>query len=155
MGEVVMIDEDEAIIAMVSQLNLEQAGYQVCGIASSEEGALDLARRHRPDLAVIDLALSPGNGARVARHLSREIGTGVFLVSAEPNLQKTARDVGVLAATKPFDTALLPLAFEYVRRHRTGRPLTAPPPWLLGCPIPSIPSCARHHAVHRPTDSPG
>ena len=135
MPRVVLIVEDQALVAMVTQLNLEQAGYHVCGIASTEEGAIDLGSRHQPDLAVVDISLAPGDGAKVARFLKAEIGTGVFLLSAEPDLHEIADGVGVLCASKPFDAALLPRAFEYVLQHRAGERIDNPPAWLHGCQL--------------------
>lgn len=132
---VVLIAEDQVLIAMAAELSLEQAGYHVCGIAMTEKGAIDLGCRHQPDLAVVDINLAPGNGAKVARYLKAEFRTGILLLSAEPNLREIADGIGVLCATKPFQAALLPIALEYVLQHRAGERIDSPPAWLHGCQI--------------------
>ena len=54
---VVLVVEDEAIIAYCSAAMLEDAGYAVLGPAHTSAEALELARGKRPDVALIDIDL--------------------------------------------------------------------------------------------------
>ena len=44
----VLIVEDEAIVALDLKLQLQELGYQVVGMATSGEQAIDQVVRHRP-----------------------------------------------------------------------------------------------------------
>jgi len=57
MSEKVLIVEDEFIVANDLRLILQQAGYQVCGIAASVQEALDIVAQHHPGLVLLDIYL--------------------------------------------------------------------------------------------------
>ncbi len=59
--DLVLIVEDEALVALTIEDALLDGGWNVCGIADTAAGALDLARRHRPNLAVLDVRLAGGD----------------------------------------------------------------------------------------------
>lgn len=56
----VIIAEDDLLIADLLEDVLVEAGYEVCGLASTVLEAVDLCNRHQPDLAVIDVRLAAG-----------------------------------------------------------------------------------------------
>lgn len=51
----ILILEDEAIVARSIALALEQQGYEIIGIAFSGTEAIELAKKERPDLMVMDV----------------------------------------------------------------------------------------------------
>jgi len=53
----ILIVEDESIIAMDLKLKLEQQGYDVVSIASSADEAVKGAKKHRPELILMDILL--------------------------------------------------------------------------------------------------
>ena len=53
----VLIVEDEIIVARDLQNQLTRLGYQVLGVASQADAAIQLARRHKPDLVLMDVRL--------------------------------------------------------------------------------------------------
>jgi len=53
-----LIAEDDLMIADMVKMLLVDAGYEVCGIARTVTEAVALIRRHKPDLAVIDVRLA-------------------------------------------------------------------------------------------------
>lgn len=55
----VLIVEDEAMIAWMVETVLEELGFTRIAIASSGEGAIDLARNEPPRLLVSDINLGP------------------------------------------------------------------------------------------------
>lgn len=78
---VVLVVEDESLIAMMIEEALDAAGYAVGGIASSEEEALRLAERRLPRFAVLDINLGRGgSGLEVGRRL-RALGVGLIYAS--------------------------------------------------------------------------
>lgn len=53
----VLIVEDEVIIAADLETRLKGLGYAICGKAISADKALDLVKRHHPDLVMMDILL--------------------------------------------------------------------------------------------------
>ena len=107
----VLIVEDDALIASDVEQALTSAGYEVCGIASSEREALLIAGTLKPDLAVVDVRLAPGDGRNVARELAERYDTTILMATAED----PASLVGLGATAvlpKPYDANLVPVALE-------------------------------------------
>ncbi|HTD42267.1 MAG TPA: response regulator [Mucilaginibacter sp.] len=53
----ILIVEDEFIIADVLKNTLENAGYFVCGIAATVKDTLDLIKKYKPNLILLDIYL--------------------------------------------------------------------------------------------------
>jgi CheY-like chemotaxis protein len=67
----VLIAEDDLMIADMAEEILIEGGYEVCGIARTVTEAVALCRRHKPDLALLDMRLADGGlGTEVAAQLS-------------------------------------------------------------------------------------
>ena len=112
----VLIVEDDPMIALDVEMTLLEAGCEVCGVAASETAAIDLADRTAPNLAVVDIKLSPGDGRSVATHLTRKFGTAVLFASAScDDLHALAVTGAVAYLPKPYKAALIPIALEAVR----------------------------------------
>jgi DNA-binding response OmpR family regulator len=79
---VLVVDDETRIVELVRDY-LEHAGFDVL-TAGSGNTAVDLARRERPDLIVLDLGLPGLDGLEVTRALRRD--------SAVPIIMLTARD---------------------------------------------------------------
>jgi two-component system, response regulator PdtaR len=81
-GLKVLIVEDDALIALDLRSQLVDLGHTVCGIASNEHGALEMAATHKPDLALMDLTLAKGDrGEHVAARLHKEHGIRCIFLS--------------------------------------------------------------------------
>src|SRR3954462_7400435 len=98
-----LIAEDNELVVLGLTLVIEQLGYEVCGIARTATEAVDLAERHRPDLALMDVALADGsNGLSAARDISGRLAIPVIVCSAHA----TATDAHAAGASrflmKPF-----------------------------------------------------
>lgn len=79
----ILIVEDEIIIAMEIQVRLESAGFAVCGLASSGEKAITLAREKNPDLVLMDITLKgPLDGLETAGRIQAEKSIPVIFLSA-------------------------------------------------------------------------
>jgi two-component system, response regulator PdtaR len=67
---ILLVAEDEALIALVLELELSGAGHRVLGPAATPEEALALVEGTRPELALIDINLAAGgDGIGLARTL--------------------------------------------------------------------------------------
>ncbi len=76
-GSMVLLLEDEALIAVALQDDLEEAGYRVAGPFTACAAALSWLEGHRPDLAILDTFLTDGPCKEVAVKLT---GLGVPLL---------------------------------------------------------------------------
>ncbi len=66
----ILVVEDDLMIADMAEEILVEAGYDVCGIARTVDEGVALARRYKPDLALIDLRLADGGlGTSIAAQL--------------------------------------------------------------------------------------
>lgn len=110
-----VIAEDEAIIRMDLREVLEEDGYEVVGECGRGDEAVELIRRHRPDLAVLDVKMPGLDGISAARQLAPERICPVVLLTAfsDRELIEEARDAGVMAyLVKPFQREDLVPAIE-------------------------------------------
>jgi DNA-binding NarL/FixJ family response regulator len=65
----VLVVEDHPVTAHGTRILLEQAGFQVLGVATSGAAGLELAERHQPDVVVLDLQLPDLSGVTVAQRM--------------------------------------------------------------------------------------
>ncbi len=112
----ILIVEDEAIVGEDLQLRLGNLGYTVTGIATSSEEAIQLSRRARPDLVLMDIKLDGDiDGIDTAAHLRQSLGIPVIYVTAYVDEQTLARAKATLPLGyihKPFTSASLQAAIE-------------------------------------------
>jgi diguanylate cyclase (GGDEF)-like protein/PAS domain S-box-containing protein len=75
--------EDERIVALDLRASLEDLGYQVTGISSSEQQAVDDVLKHRPDLVLMDINLGRGgDGITAGRRVLSEQSIPVVYLTA-------------------------------------------------------------------------
>jgi DNA-binding response OmpR family regulator len=77
----ILIIEDEANIAQVIRLYLEQAGYTVVSAADGVAG-LELHAREHPDLVILDLMLPALDGMEVCRRIRAWAETPILMLTA-------------------------------------------------------------------------
>ena len=103
---VILVAEDEALVALVLELALTAAGHRVLGPVATAAGALRLAEEGRPDLALLDVNLAEGgDGAAVARALRDRHGTPCLFLSGQVAQARAARDAAWGLVRKPYDPA--------------------------------------------------
>jgi two-component system, response regulator PdtaR len=111
---IVLVVEDEAIIAYCSAAMLEEAGYTILGPAHTSREALELARSKRPDVALIDIDLeTPSAGISVARQLRAHYGTAIVFTTGQMDQARAHSDIAVAALSKPYDPSELPGIVQY------------------------------------------
>ena len=103
---VVLVVEDEAIIAYCSVAMLEDAGYAVLGPAHTSAEALELACIERPDVALIDIDLEvPGAGIGVAHQLRTLHGTAIVFTTGRADAVREHSEIAAAVLVKPYDPA--------------------------------------------------
>jgi two-component system phosphate regulon response regulator PhoB len=124
---ILVVDDEPEIVALVVY-HLAKAGYRV-STASSGQDAIDLARRERPALMVLDLMLPGMSGFDVLEQLRLDDSTrdiAVIMLTARREEPDRIRGLSLGAddyLTKPFSPAELVLRVGAILR-RTGS--TAP-----------------------------
>ncbi|GGN49675.1 two-component system response regulator DesR [Actinoplanes campanulatus] len=117
-----LLADDESLIrgALAALLALEP-DLTVVGEAADSVTAVQVALRERPDLAVLDLEMPPGDGLRAATEIRSRLGVPVVLVTrhARPAVLRRALAAGV-AGFVPKTTPAARLA-EIIRTVHSGR----------------------------------
>jgi len=133
----VLIVEDQALLAMELELVLSESGCEVVGCAMDRAGALAIAARDRPDLALVDINLLDGmTGPDIARHLVKEYGSAVVFLTANPEQIPDGFAGALGAVSKPFDEAtilgVVAFARHFIQHGAIGEPPRrfSPAPWL-------------------------
>lgn len=111
----IIVADNESIIRMDLRELLEEAGHTVVGEASDGRKAVELARRHKPDLVIMDIKMPEMDGITAAKIISQEKIAPVLLLTAfsQKEIVEKAKDSGVLAyLVKPVKEANLFPAME-------------------------------------------
>jgi len=114
-----MIIEDEKDIVRLLKYNLEKEGF-VAMAAYDGEAGLDLARKEKPDLIILDLMLPKLDGMQVCRTLRQESQVPIIMLTAKK--EEIDRIVGLeLGAddyvTKPFSVRELMARVKTILRR--------------------------------------
>ncbi|HEX4217762.1 MAG TPA: response regulator [Acidimicrobiales bacterium] len=116
MARRVVIAEDEAIIRLDLKEILQDEGYEVVGETGRGDEVVDLVRRHRPNLAILDVKMPGADGLAAARaiaELGERVAVLILTAFSQRNLIEEAREAGVAAyLVKPFQRAELVPAIE-------------------------------------------
>jgi DNA-binding response OmpR family regulator len=103
-----LIAEDQAIISMMMEIDLEEAGYEIVGPFRSCAEALEWLREATPDLALLDHKLSDGTCVELARELKRrQVPFAVVSGSVDERIQTQPAFVGVPWLAKPIAATAL------------------------------------------------
>lgn len=114
----IVVAEDEAVIRLDLVEILTELGHEVVAQAGDGRAAVEAAREHRPDLAVMDVKMPVLDGITAAEELAREAVCPVVLLTAfsDADLVSRAAEAGVLAyVTKPFGPSDLAPALAVAR----------------------------------------
>lgn len=83
---VILADDHILIRAGIKSLLENIKGIEVVAEASNGREALDLIRKNKPDIVLLDIAMSELNGLEVAEHVSKEIPeVSVIILSMHAN----------------------------------------------------------------------
>ena len=92
----ILIADDESIIRLGLKKMLENLGHEALAAANGRE-ALQLARRHNPDLAILDIKMPYTDGLQAAQTLSRTQPMPILLLTAfsQQDLIEKATDLPI------------------------------------------------------------
>jgi len=113
----VLIADDDAMLLVAVTERLEHQGMEVVPCRDAYM-ATDLARRHRPDVIILDMNMPAGRGDSTHERLTqmeetRSIPVIYLTGESSAKVQERARSLGAFAVVlKPFDPAEL---IAYVR----------------------------------------
>lgn len=112
----IQIVEDEGIVVMHIEENLKSLGYDVSGIASSGEKAIELAENTHPDLVLMDIVLKGEmDGIEAADQIRKNFDIPVIFLTAfgdENTLQRAKATEPFAYLLKPFKEKELHIAIE-------------------------------------------
>ena len=129
MKTILVVDDAPNIVELV-RMYLEGAGYATL-VATDGPSAVELHRKHRPDLVILDVMLPGMDGFEVCRAIRREADTPVVMLTARTDdidaivgLELGADDY----VTKPFNPRALVARVKAILRRtdgtvRLGRPV--------------------------------
>ena len=128
--KILLIVEDQILLAMGLRHELEESGYRVLELAVAHQEALSFAREVKPDLALVNIELADGDdGVALARDL-KALGIPVLFISGQPDRARLAKAVGLASLSKPYSPAEMVEAVGYLFRHERGDESRARPPAL-------------------------
>lgn len=121
----VLVADDNADLRELCRRELEAAGIDVLEAGDGYE-ALEIARRERPDLALLDVVMPGLDGLRVAEVLRDELGDElrVAFISGRGSFEHQLEGLETGAAdyiTKPFDPVELVECVERLLRLPRSR----------------------------------
>jgi response regulator NasT len=121
----ILVGEDEALIRMDLVEMLAEAGYEVVAQATNGAEAIELAELHKPDLAILDVAMPVLDGISAAEKIISIAPVLMLTAFSQRELIDRARDAGVMAyVVKPFTISDLVPAIEIaISRHTQMRSL--------------------------------
>ncbi len=95
----IVIADNESIIRMDLRELLEEAGHEIVGEAVDGRRAVELTRKYRPDLVIMDIKMPEMDGIAAAKIIAQEKLAPVLLLTAfsQPEIVERAKDSGVLA----------------------------------------------------------
>jgi len=95
----VLIVEDETLVGLALRNNLERLGHVVVAQADDAQNAIELFRKHTPELVLVDIRLGSGgvDGIELASKLMAERRCPMIILSAysDPELHARASAAGV------------------------------------------------------------
>lgn len=107
----IVIADDEPITRMDIKEMLEEAGYDVVAEASDGFDAIEMCKKHLPDLIIMDIKMPLLDGLNASKIIIKEeIADGVVLLSAysDKTFVEKAKEAGVIGyLVKPLDNKSL------------------------------------------------
>jgi len=117
----VLIVEDDPILSLDLAELLEEWNYPVCGTAASAAAALELAKKHKPQLALVDVGLGGEmDGIELAVRFRRDFGLPSIIVTGSLSSEVADRAFPAQPAgflSKPYMPADLAKVLSEARRN--------------------------------------
>ncbi|MEZ4643777.1 MAG: response regulator [Chloroflexota bacterium] len=115
----ILIADDESIIRMGLQAMLREMGHEVFAARNGRE-ALQMARSHRPDMAILDIKMPYTDGLQAAKTLGHTQPMPILLLTAysEQDLIEKATDLPIHGyLIKPIEPAAMAAAIAVAQKR--------------------------------------
>lgn len=122
-----MIVEDEAMVALVLQNELQDAGYKILDLTDRQDEALRVAEAERPNLALVNIGLTGGDDGIELSERLKAMGIPVLLISGRASRARSAKTVAIGSMPKPYHASEMVVAVAYLLSRLSGY-LTLPRP---------------------------
>jgi response regulator NasT len=121
----ILVAEDETIIRLDLVEMLTESGYEVVAQAENGAVAIELAKKFKPDLVILDVKMPEMDGITAAEQIITLAPVLMLTAFSQRELVERARDAGVMAyVVKPFSISDLVPAIEIaISRHRQMKSL--------------------------------
>ena len=120
---IIVADDNPAFLREL--ISLLTAEFEVVATAADGKSALELIRRYKPDLVVLDLGMPILNGIELTRGLAKHSPPVVICsVETDPEIVEAARQVGALGYV--FKVRVKKDLILAVKSAVQGRPFVSP-----------------------------
>ena len=125
--KILLIVEDEALLAMALRDELEDSGYRVLDLTGRPQEAITVARACQPALALVNIQLQGrDDGVALAEEL-KGMGIPVLFISGQVSRARSARTVAIGSLPKPYSPVDMVQAVDYLLRDLDGDRTLSPP----------------------------
>lgn len=118
--KILLIVEDQMLLAMGLKDELEGGGYRVLELAMRHREALGLAREIKPDLALVNIDLAGGDDGVALAHDLKALGVPVLFISGQADRARLGRADAIASLAKPYSGSDIIDAVDYLFRHEHG-----------------------------------
>lgn len=123
--ELILIVDDEAVIADEIAMQLEELGLDVCGTAATAEEALRLATLHQASIVIMDMRLQGElDGVHAALAINETVGSKIIFLTGDREPMTIERIQIACPSSvlfKPVSTSQLSGAINAARSDETDR----------------------------------
>ncbi|MBX3358971.1 MAG: response regulator [Phycisphaeraceae bacterium] len=110
-----LVADDEHLVALGLVAILKELGHDVVGVADDGVKAIELARKHKPEVALLDIRMPKMNGIDVSLVLHEELAIPSIMVSAYSDNEHLAQIRQHGAETGIYGYLLKPVSGDDVR----------------------------------------
>jgi DNA-binding NarL/FixJ family response regulator len=93
MVRILLADDHDVLRRGLRHLLQEQPGWEVCSEALNGREAVDMAKEHRPDIAIIDISMPELNGLEATRQIKKALPRTEILIFTMHDDEQLVRDV--------------------------------------------------------------
>jgi len=134
----ILVVEDDGMVAFLLGEILDGLGYEVCGIESTEAGAITAAKRCKPDLMIVDEHLGRESGLAVMDSILQDGPMPHVFVSGDISRIRTQQPLAVVLEKPYFETDLEQAIWRALARPRAASDLGPVQALVSGAASPAL-----------------